>query len=375
MTYRHTLGTGLLLLFAAMVEGLLRSEPEKDERDAKIARLIDRLGDDDFDTREKTNRALQDVGEPALPALRLASRKNPDAEIRRRAELAIAGILLDARKSKSLGLEMVVLDPAEYPMGSPKNESYRRPDELQHRVRLTKPFLIGTFEVTQEQYEKVMGRNPSWFSKDGNGKAAVAKIDTARLPVEQVTWYDAVEFCNKLSARDGYPAYYKLADVRRDGDVTTYATVTIAGGSGYRLPTEAEWEYACRAGSTTRFHFGYSSEGREANLKPGPAVGYGAAPTWPTADRPVPVGSYKPNDWGLHEMHGNVAEWCQDWYHADYYANSPADDPPGPNSGEHRALRGGSWLISEINCRSASRAFLRQDEKAYYAGFRVARTP
>jgi formylglycine-generating enzyme required for sulfatase activity len=159
-------------------------------------------------------------------------------------------------RSRSIGLEMVLIEAGEFQMGSPANETDRQNDETQHRVRITRPFYLGKYEVTQSEYQRVMGVNPSTFAPSGFLKDHVAGRDTSRFPVENVSWYDAVEFCNKLSQQDGFPPYYTLSGVQRESNSIKSATVAIAGGNGYRLPTEAEWEYACRAGTTTPFHFG-----------------------------------------------------------------------------------------------------------------------
>jgi formylglycine-generating enzyme required for sulfatase activity len=163
--------------------------------------------------------------------------------------------------------------------------------------------------------------------------------------------------------------------VQRQGETIKSAVVTVRGGNGYRLPAEAEWEYACRARTTTRFHFGNSNSGREANVKAVIAGGYGGPSREVALGRTTKVGSYKPNPWELYDMHGNVEEWCQDWYERDYYVNSPLEDPLGPERGSHRVSRGGSWLVTDSGSRSASRMGQLPSASNYYTGFRVARTP
>jgi formylglycine-generating enzyme required for sulfatase activity len=165
-----------------------------------------------------------------------------------------------------------------------------------------------------------------------------------------------------------------MTDVELDGNSIMHATVAIDGGNGYRLPTEAEWEYACRASSRQRFHFGVKTDSRRANLQSRTVVLYGSSVN-SSLKRTAETGSYKPNAWGLYDMHGNVAEWCWDWYGEDYYGRSPRQDPRGPDHGRHRVLRGGSWLLNESGCRSASRFYLTADQRTSFAGFRVARTP
>jgi formylglycine-generating enzyme required for sulfatase activity len=175
-----------------------------------------------------------------------------------------------------LGMKLNLIPPGEFAMGSPKSEPGRWDDETQHLVKITKPFYLSAHEVTQAQYEQVMGKNPSYFSVSGNGKGRVSG-DTSQLPVERVSWNDAVEFCRKLSDEEGVE---------------------------YRLPTEAEWEYACRAGTTTAYSFGNDVA----------QLGEYAWYADNSENTSHAVGEKKPNAWGLYDMHGNVWEWCQDWF-------------------------------------------------------------
>jgi formylglycine-generating enzyme required for sulfatase activity len=211
-------------------------------------------------------------------------------------------------------------------MGSPDSDSdafdYEKP---QHTVRITKPSYLGVTEVTQEQFERVMGTNPSNFKG-------------AQLPVERVSWEDAVEFCRKLS---------ELPAERGAGRV-------------YRLPTEAEWEYACRAGSKTKWSFGDS----EASL--GDYAWY--YKNWNRSTQSV--GTKKPNAWGLYDMHGNVWEWCSDWFGD--YASTTVSDPTGPAAGSARVYRGGGWSGPAWGCQSAIRGRARPLYRGSHLGFRLA---
>lgn len=367
-----------LALFASLagIAGALRGQPEREPEAARIAALIRQLGDEEYIRREGANRELQAIGEKALAPLRHAAIAGDDPEVRRRAREAVRLILKASCKSKSTGLQLVPIEPGTFRMGSPVGEPNRRPDEAQHLVRITRPFILGAYEVTQDQYQQVMKANPSWFSSTGRGKGHFLGQGSGRFPVDSVTWFDAVEFCNRLSRLDGYDPYYHVTDIERDGETIRRARVKVAGGNGYRLPTEAEWEYACRSESTTAFHFGRDTYQGALNCKPLlTSSGYASVLKWPDLARTSAVGTYKPNVWGLYDMHGNVGEWCNDWYDRDYYAASPANDPPGPDTGTHRVVRGGSWLVTEGSCRSASRFFHPPDESNYITGFRVARAP
>jgi formylglycine-generating enzyme required for sulfatase activity len=206
--------------------------------------------------------------------------------------------------------------------------------------------------VTQQQYERVMGQNPSSFSSTGGGKDKVKGIDTRQFPVENVSWENAVEFCRRLS---------ELPEERANERV-------------YRLPTEAEWEYVYRGGPffkapATAFYFGNSLSPTQANFDGN--YPYGGAAKGRYLERPTPVGSYPPNPLGVYDLHGNVWEWCADWYDEDYYKQSSRQDPQGPERGERRVLRGGSWLDYGWYCRSACRGSLVPGGRGVNLGFRV----
>ena len=220
---------------------------------------------------------------------------------------------------KDVKLEMVLIPAGKFKMGSPESEKARRNDEKQYEVTLTKPFYMGKYEVTQEQWESVMGNNPSSRTKG------------AKLPVTDVSWEDCQEFIKKLNA---------------------------STKGGYRLPTEAEFEYACRAGTTTAYSFGDSLTKTDANID-GASV--------------KAVGGYKPNAFGLYDMHGNVWEWCNDWK-ADYPAGA-VTDPKGPATGESRVLRGGSFFVNGSDDRSSCRFDGTPTNRYFFLGFRLARTP
>jgi len=258
---------------------------------------------------------------------------------------------LPVEMTNTIGMKLQLILPGEFMMGSLESEEDRDDDEYQHRVRITKRFYLGAYEVTQAQYEQVMGTNPSYFLPEDGGADEVSGMDTSRFPVELVSWEDAVGFCRKLSALPG----------------------ERSAGRVYRLPTEAEWEYACRAGTATPFHFGTALNGREANC-----IGdypYGTESKGPDLGRPTTVGSYRSNGFGLYDMHGNVWEWCQDWYGEDYYRESPVEDPTGPTTGSHRVVRGGGWGNGAGFCRSAMRRWGTAGVRSNYDGFRVALVP
>jgi len=219
-----------------------------------------------------------------------------------------------------LGMKLNLIPPGEFTMGSPKSEYHRSNNETWHLVRITKPFYLSVHEVTQQQYEKVMDKNPS-------------KSKGTNKPVERVSWHDVVDFCSKLSEQESVE---------------------------YRLPTEAEWEYACRAGTTGTYCFGNDAS----------VLGAYAWYAGNYSDPTHPVGQKLPNAWGLFDMHGNVSEWCEDWY-GPYKMVS---DPTGAASGIRRVLRGGAFNYLPLYVRAADRDNRRPGFRLPYIGFRMART-
>jgi formylglycine-generating enzyme required for sulfatase activity len=282
--------------------------------------------------------------------------------------------------SKSSGMKLTLIPEGTFQMGSPVSETERSPDEAQHAVRISRPFYMGVYEVTQGEYQSVMGANPSKFSKTGTHSSDVSGMDTTKFPVETMSWYDAVEFCNKLSVQDGLPAYYTLTNVERDEGSIKSATVSVVsraasapGQSGYRLPTEAEWEYACRGNTTTPFHFGSVLNGDKANINGN--YPYGTTTKGPFLKRTATVGSYPANAFGLYDMHGNVFEWCFDVYDKAAYAqrSGTTTDPLVTSGSEYRVLRGGSWNFVAMITRTADRVRDSPVNRSFNVGFRVVR--
>ncbi len=242
-----------------------------------------------------------------------------------------------------LGMVFACIPAGSFWMGAPDDENGAFANEKpRHRVRLTRPFFLGVFTVNQHEFCTVVHRNPSLFTVVNQGGND--------YPVENVTWDAAVEFCRLLSEKE----HEKKA------------------GRVYRLPTEAEWEYACRAGTTTPFHFGDSASSYQANFSGGSP--YGKARKGPFLQQTLPGGAYLPNAFGLFDVHGNVWEWVNDFYDPDYYHRSPEVDPPGPESGQTHVLRGGSWFIVGRGCRSAERCYTDEApvQRPGTIGFRIA---
>ena len=263
------------------------------------------------------------------------------------------GVAQEKTFTNSIGMEFVLIPAGEFMMGSddsscPQDDPFTEKNEYldclsnlnilpfetpRHKVVISKPFYIGKYEVTQLQWYKVMGNNPAYFKTEKVG------MDSRNHPIESVSWDDVQEFLKKLNAMEKTNAY--------------------------RLPTEAEWEYAARAGSETAYCFGNDESQLEQYA-------------WyvkNSGNKTHPVGQLKPNVWGLYDMHGNVWEWTSDWHDWQYYSQSPAKDPQGPASGSGRVNRGGSWNYAAGLCRAARRYYYSPDVRGGNIGFRLVRTP
>jgi len=231
--------------------------------------------------------------------------------------------------------DLVLVNGGSFMFGSPNDETGRSSDEFQHRVTLDS-FYLGKYEVTQGEYEALMGYNPS------------KNKGTSQNPVDSVTWFNAVEYCNRRSLQEGLKPVYTISGKNVSWDKTA---------DGYRLPTEAEWEFACRAGTVTRYNTGDTITDTSA------AFG---------ARLPLPVGSFSPNALGLFDMHGNAGEWCWDWY-GDYASRSETN-PSGPATGSRKVQRGGTWKDSAAGLRLAKRVSANPSNSADSVGFRVCRS-
>jgi len=305
--------------------------------------LIKALGDKDEEVRIYAVEALGKIGDKSAVESLIKALDDESEDVRRGAayvldkmfsmsEDKIRGIAAEKKSfTNSFGMKFVYIPPGTFMMGSPLTESGRDNDEKQHSVTLTEGFYIQTTEVTQGQWKAVMGNNPSFFKNCGDD-----------CPVEQVSWNDAQELILKMNQ--------------------------MVGSGRYRLPTEAEWEYACRAGSKTAVANGGISElecGHDSNLD---AMGWYCGNA---RKKTHPVAQKNPNAWGLYDMHGNVFEWCQDRY-GDYYSIS-VTDPTGPMGGLYRVYRGGGWNFGAKLCRSADRLKFTPDYKSRVLGFRLLR--
>ena len=268
---------------------------------------------------EPLARTAAPSAKPVRPALLVAPYDGHQAKTSQEAWAKHLGVGVEI--TNSIGMKFRVIPPGTFDMGSPESEPEIYYDETLHKVTITQPKLLGVYPVTQAEWTKVMGSNPSNFT-------SVSGQDTTRFPVERVSWDDCLEFIERLNKSHAMK------------------------GWRYRLPTEAEWEYACRAGTKTPYWFGGELNGTQANCDGNYPYQTGNGPD---LQRPSVVGSYGANPFGLYDQHGNVWEGCQDWYGA--YDASVHQDPRGPSSGSSRVLRGGSWRDGAFICRSADRRY------------------
>jgi uncharacterized protein (TIGR02996 family) len=305
--------------------------------------LADWLDDDGQADRAELLRAVRRL--LALPVLRRS--KERSALEGRLAALLLAGVQpVVAEITNSIGMRLALIPPGRFRMGSPAGEERHEDGERAHEVTISRPFYLGVFAVTQAQYEAVMRSNPSHFRAAGQGRSRVTGLDTSAFPVEQANWNDAARFCRRLTKREAK---------RRPG-------------TAYRLPSEAEWEYACRAGTTTAYHFGDTLGPALANYDV--SKSYNGGPAGDPLKRPVPVGSFRPNAFGLYDVHGNAWEWCLDGRRL--YSGEPATDPVGPTADNDRMIRGGGWDSWPWGCRSAYRCVYGRNSRSMHVGFRVA---
>jgi formylglycine-generating enzyme required for sulfatase activity len=289
---------------------------------------------------------------PNAPPAAVAPFDADKAKLHQQAWAQYLGVPVEV--TNSIGMKLVLIPPGEFQMGATAEEvedfirRYKVEEQHQpvcrsvsplHRVRITKPFYLGVTEVTQAQFQCITGRNRSVFRAGGLHAAKVAGIDTQDFPADTIPWGTANEFCRQLLEQ----------------------TSEHQSQRAYRLPTEAEWEYACRAGTTTRFFFGdTAAELEQFAWGGGPAQGMSH-----------PVGQKTPSPWGLCDVYGNEFEWCSDFYADDYYQRSPFEDPPGPQSGDRHVLRGGCWWLWGEWCKSSAR-YARGNDVGWECGFRVA---
>jgi formylglycine-generating enzyme required for sulfatase activity len=299
----------------------------------KAEALIAQLGAESFKDRRKARKALKAM-EPAIIPLLESHAGDEEPEIREalpmiiklvraKLDVTIPDIKLTLMPIK---LTLMPIKPGTFMMGSDSGDRNEKPAR---KVMLTKTFWMGKTEVTQSQYEAIMGKNPSKFQGANN-------------PVELVSWTEAVEFCKKLTQRE-----HKVG--------------RLPATQEYRLPTEAEWEYCCRAGTTTKYSFGDDES----------KISEHAWHRENSSSKTHPAAEKKPNDWGLYDMHGNVYEWCQDWF--GNYPSGAQVDPTGPASGSYRVDRGGSWGSSARFCRSAFRGRSTPSRRYNGLGFRLVR--
>jgi formylglycine-generating enzyme required for sulfatase activity len=325
--------------------------------------LLDDCCDETIDNRPADFAAVLKRLKSASPPERAEEKPQPKAQPA--ASPQQPALAKPAKKlTNSIGMTLVRIEPGSFQMGTTKEQidqllrlfpdskrEWFDDEQPQHPVKITRPFFLGTHPVTQGQYQAIMGSKWS-HCKVYFPTFTVMVMGSDDLPVENVSWLDALNFCNKMSEKDKRTPFYLINGT----------DVTDVGGDGYRLPSEAEWEYACRAGSATLFPFGDDAG------KLGEHAWYSSN----SQSKTHHVGQKSPNAWGLYDLLGNVWEWCADWYDEKYYASSPAADPPGASWALSRVIRGGSWNFNAGYCRPAYRRRSAPEYRINRLGFRVA---
>ncbi len=330
----------LQLQISALQKQIAELEKRMEEKQAQIADLEKRMEEKQAQIADLEKRMEELKTKVVDLEKRIEDKEAQITEIDKQIEelktkVADLEELLEKRRHEpfrnTVGIWMVPIIDGHFQMGSPPGELDRQADEVRHLVHLTKPFYLAVHEVTRQQYEEVMQGRP-WEGKVDNDEA------DSDSPATCMTWSEAVDFCEKMTELENIP------------------------GVRYHLPTEAQWEYACRAGTATPFWFGLA------------APEFGGLSEWlgPGDDNPQPVGRKRENQWGLFDMHGNVDEWCQDWYGP--LDNQEAVNPTGPGMGTERVVRGGTIFTSPGNARSARRHPSMDIDARASRGFRVART-
>ena len=327
---------------------------EQEDRPADASVIADRLGEilkqSGGGGREIVASSAQPTPEPPpAPVRKKASKPSVGAKKRKATPIEPNRDVASeppAEVVNSIGMKLRLIPAGKSMMGLRRSDKDAFDDERpQHPVRITRPYYLGVYQVTWNDYLNTIESDTRNITGGGNH------------PVADVTWFDAVRFCNARSRAEGLTLFY----------VVNGQSVEVPdwGGSGYRLPTEAEWEYACRAGTTTSYSFGDNEGGR--------MLGRFAWYNSNSDGRTHPVGEKKPNAFGLFDMHGNVWEWCWDWFDSEYYRQSPESDPRGPNRTDSKVCRGGGWGSGQRPMRSANRIRNQPDYHASDLGFRVAR--
>jgi uncharacterized protein (TIGR02996 family) len=294
--------------------------------------------DDRGDPRGELVRIQEELRQVAVPG-------RDRLETRMRELLKAGAQPLAITKTNSLRMTFVLIFPGEFLMGSPKSEPGRHPLEHQHPVRISEPFWMSIYQFTERDF---------FWLHDDNSEALSVELDRRRRPEPQLlSWYDSIVLCNRLSEMEKLPANYRLEKIQRADPAhwrpnTSRRSIQSVDVEwlhtpGYRLPTEAEWEYACRAGTTSATPFGEALSKTDANFQGG------------KRRKGRKVGKHPPNAFGLYDMIGNAWEWCWDWLDDGYYRESPRTDPAGPEQGRYRVARGGGHQSNLPSCRSTFR--------------------